>query len=211
MDVDESELSLQLLRPANFAVLVATIACMVAVPAAFWLADVSLLPWAEELRWKQLRSQFSTVTSVQDYDSVEIERGGCFGHCPVYWLKMFASGRVEFYGFANICAPRAQRAQVSPADARELIADIAAAGFFDLHWNAGYAAEDASRGTVTLYVGERRRALPDQNADSNAPRLLREIEAEINAVAGVERWLPRLDRQRYCVAGDGARIPLRDL
>jgi hypothetical protein len=191
VDEEVDELALRALCPASFAVMVSVIACMAAVPAAFWLADVSLIPWAQELRWKQLRSQRSPVTSLDDHDSVEVSRGGCFGHCPVYWLKLFASGRVEFHGIENVCAPGAQRAQVSGVDARELIADITAAGFFDLHWNPGHEAADASRASITLHVGERRRTLPDQNTDMNSPRLLREIESEIKAVTAVDRWLPR--------------------
>jgi hypothetical protein len=203
------------LAPSTFVILGATLACIGLVPAAFWLADESLLPWAEELRWDQLRS---TENAPEPGDgSVELWRTGCFDSCPSYSVKVDASGRVDFYGMAYTCESGARSAEISPAIARELISDIAEAGFFDLSWNQGNYIADASDSTIELRHGGQRRSLPNIGMDSNAPRLLRKISGAIDSVAGTQRWLPFREmeaggagRERFCRLPDGSRIPAPD-
>jgi hypothetical protein len=193
------------LTPAAFVVLAATLACVAALPAAFWLADESLLPWAEELHWDQLRAT-EGGTRAPAPGWVELTRTGCFGSCPSYSVRVATTGRVEFEGFTFVCAEGVQSATIPAAQARELIADIADAGFFDISWNQGNFIADASDSTLVLQYGGRRRSLPDIDADSNSPQLLRKIAREIDDVSGTRRWLPRrAGNRRVCADGSVVR------
>lgn len=202
MDREESESSPLRLTPDSFVVLTAVLICMAAVPAAFWLADVSLLPWAEDLRWDQLRTADGGARASAP-GLVELSRTGCFGSCPIYSVRVSTSGRVEFEGFAFVCAEGVQSATIPAAEARELIADIADAGFFDVSWNQGNFIADASDSTLVLEYRGRRRSLPNIDADSNSPRLLLRIAREVDKVSGTQRWLPRLEGGRR-ICADGA-------
>jgi hypothetical protein len=188
------------LSPASFGVLVAVLMLLAVVPGAFWLADAGLVPWSEELRWMRLRANAHQPGPALT-GSVELTRSGCFGRCPVYSLRLSTSGRVEFDGVAYVCVRGAQVAQVPQAAARELISDIADAGFFDLHWNRGGLIADASDANIFLEYRGQRRSLPNIEADSNSPRLLRRIAAEIDAAADTSRWLPRRDGGKLVCAG----------
>jgi hypothetical protein len=199
---EESEPAPLCLTPGVFVVLAAVLACMAAVPAAFWLADESLLPWAEELRWDKLRAADDRGRAPAP-GSVELTRSGCFGSCPIYSVRLSTTGRVEFEGVAFVCAEGVQSATIPAAQARELIADIADAGFFDIAWNQGGFIADASDSAVVLQYLGRRRSLPNIDADSNSPRLLRRIAREIDEVSGTRRWLPRLEHGRR-ICADGA-------
>jgi len=201
VDREEPESSPLSLTPGVFVVLAAVLACLAAPPTAFWLADESLLPWAEELRWDRLRAADDSTRDAAP-GSVELSRSGCFGSCPIYSVRVSTTGRVEFEGFAFVCAEGVQTATIPEARARELIADIADAGFFDLAWNQGDFIADASDSTLVLEYLGRRRSLPDIDADSNSPRLLRRIAREVDEVSGTRNWLPRLERgRRICANG----------
>jgi len=200
MDADDSDPPFHTLRPANFAVLVGMLTCIVAIPAAYWLADSGLLPWAVELGWDQLRAEDQSAVPGHDQDSVELTRSGCFGRCPVYSVKLFASGHVEFEGEAYVCAHGRQVGSVDPRRARELIADIAAVGFFELRWKAGDPTADASRTTMTLRFHGRTRSLHDLFVEPNTPRLIGRIGSEIDAVAGTGQWLPIREGQSLACA-----------
>lgn len=184
-----------------YAAVTAVLACMALVPTAFWLADASLVPWAEELRWDQLRAADGGARNSAS-GSVELTRSGCMGSCPMYAVRLSTDGRVEFEGFAFVCAEGIQAASIPAVEARELIADIADTGFFDISWNQGSLIADASDSALVLEYRGQRRSLPSIDADSNSPRLLRRIARVVDEVSGTQRWLPRVESgRRICADG----------
>ncbi len=51
-------------------------------------------------------------------DYVELQRGPCFGSCPVYSLRIYADGRVNWKGEQNVQVAGEQTAAVPVAGAR---------------------------------------------------------------------------------------------
>jgi hypothetical protein len=83
--------------------------------------------------------------------------------------------------------------------AREVIADMAAAGFMTLAWSADYAITDSATVFLTLHDGTRTRRLEHYLGNTNAPRMLRGIAARIDEVASSRTWGPRNEgRERLC-------------
>jgi hypothetical protein len=124
---------------------------------------------------------------------------------------LFASGRVEYDGQEFVCAAGLRTQQVDPRRARKLIADLAAADFFELNWAANDSITDQSTATLRLTYGGQTRTIRHYHGDQAAPRVLHKMERAIDQIAGTDRWLPRrAGYERYCVADDGARIPLRE-
>jgi len=70
---------MQLTRRSWF-VLVMALACLVAVPVCWYLADAGAFRWTlAELRWNQLRRQPATSAAADDQSFVTLRRTGCFG------------------------------------------------------------------------------------------------------------------------------------
>jgi hypothetical protein len=197
--------------PAGFMVLGATLTLLAAVPLAFWLADAELLPWASELRWNQLR-QGVTAAPMADDDQVILERAGCFGACPVYEVRIYATGLVQFTGVSFVCEKGAHTAQIDPVLARDLLSDLNGGGFRELAWNTGALLADAPSTFTTLVRGGHSLRLERLFADTNAPRLLVRMEETIDTVAGSARWrAKRIGRDWFCDRPDGSQVRLYDL
>jgi hypothetical protein len=213
MDADDTDLKMQTLVPGTFVALGATMVLMAAVPAAFWFGDVGLLPWSDELRWEELRSQSTQPAAGSlSSDHVSLDRRGCFGPCPTYSVSVFASGRIEFHGLSFVCAKGIQSAQIGGDVANELLGDLESAGFFALTWTPGALIADAPSATTTLVRDGRTHRTERNHGDPHAPRILRRMEQVIDEVAGTARWLPRrIGRDLVCEFADGSRKRVYDL
>ena len=120
-------------------------------------------------------------------------------------------GQVEFEGKAYVCAKGARVAQADSSQARKLIHDIDAARIMDLQWPSGSWLTDAPDATLRLSIGKRSKQLWHYLGDMEAPWMLRDIEKEIDEIAGVARWLPQRDgNELFCVMPDGTREALTD-
>jgi len=62
---------------------------------------------------------------------ISLERGPCFGDCPVYRLTIRGDGRVDWLGEEHVAAPGARSRQIAPADVQALENELAAARFFE--------------------------------------------------------------------------------
>jgi len=213
MEADDTDLKIQTLFPRTFVVIGATLVLMAAVPAAFWFADVALLPWSDELRWEELRSRSTqSAAGSRPGDHVSLLRQGCFGLCPIYTVSVFASGQIEFNGLAFTCAKGKQSAQIERDVANELLGDLEDAGFFALAWARGALIADAPSATTTLVRNGRTHRTERNHGDPLAPRVLRRMEQVIDEVSGTARWLPRrIGRELVCEFADGSRKRVHDL
>jgi hypothetical protein len=208
MDFEREDQPLAL-APRVYATLVALLLCLGAVPFFFWLGEQRLVPWADEARWLELRQSNAIAPGISATDRIDIRRSSCFGSCPQYSLTLFASGRVEFTGEMYVCALGRHIAQVDAEAATQLIADLAASGYFDLTWKPGEIWSDAPSANTRLTVGSRSRGIDHYHGDEGAPRLLDDMERSIDEVAGTARWLAKLDGyKRYCLTADGKRTRL---
>jgi hypothetical protein len=211
MDHGHSETGLQTLSASVFVSLAASLTLIALVPAAFWLADHSLLPWQEDLRWTRLRAQLHAPATAAD-DRVVLSRTGCSGWCPIYTVTLLASGRVVFEGEKYVCAKGQHEALVEMELARDLLADLDAAGFFELTWRQGTLIADAASASMRLVHAGRARVLLRELDDRGAPPIVKRMERAIDDVAGTARWLPGLvGYHPYCTLPDGSRRPLREM
>jgi len=72
---------------------------------------------------------------------VILERGPCFGSCPVYTVEVDADGQVIFKGDRFVSCQGERRWRISPAAVAKLESQVDGSGFFGFH--------DAYRGHVT--------------------------------------------------------------
>ena len=123
MDIGKLPLSETGRHRSTWFAVVATLACLGAVPALWYLADEGILPWTRsEARWNQLRAATpGGPVGVDATSSISLRRTGCFGWCPIYRVTIHASGRVDYLGEHYVCDVGPRTVLVDRAAAAKLI------------------------------------------------------------------------------------------
>ena len=127
------------------------------------------------------------MLSARHDDPIEItlERTACFGPCPVYTVRITGDGGVEYTGTQIVRVVGSATAQISRAAVRDLADKFIKMGYFELD-NAYYSSsEDISSTITSIQLGSRTKSVVRNVA---GPAALREIEWQIDRVAGVARW-----------------------
>ena len=129
---------------------------------------------------------------------ITLERGPCFGTCPVYAVALEGSGAVLFQGRRFVADTGVSTATIPAARVDSLAAELAARGYFDFadRYRAGepgcerYATDLPTVITEVRAAGRVKRVEHDHGC-MEAPAALTELEARIDSVAGVSRWIRR--------------------
>lgn len=120
---------------------------------------------------------------------IRLERGPCYGRCPVYQITIYGDGTVRYDGQDHVRVMGAQTAVISTGTVKALADEIVKSGFFNLR-DAYTEAQvtDAPFAIVYAAVGGRSKTVRHYLGDRSAPKLLETIETRIDEAAGVKRW-----------------------
>ena len=131
-------------------------------------------------------------------DRVMLERGPCFGACPVYTLVLERAGAVRFEGRRFVADSGVSAGAVPGARADSLFREIEAAGFFGFadrytmgEPGCGRYATDLPVVVIELSLGGRTKRVVHDHGCADAPAALATLESRIDSVAGVRRWTGR--------------------
>jgi hypothetical protein len=133
--------------------------------------------------------------AIQNGEFVELQRTRCFGPCPVYTVRICADGRVLWHGATNVELRGDAESHVPAADARKLIEQFRAKGFWTLPAEYPPLATDFPGEITTVSIGPDTKHVAD-NA-GNPPAWLLELDNEIDSLADTHRWRhgdPRSER-----------------
>lgn len=126
------------------------------------------------------------------FDSITLERTRCFGFCPDYTVTIRDTGEVIYNGRNFVGVTGEQRAQAAPADVARLQALVARASLFSLRDEYRAHISDIPSFRVTVVQGGRTKSVLDYGGQGvGMPMIVREIQDEIDRVAGTNRWVPR--------------------
>jgi len=135
-------------------------------------------------------------TSVDAAAYVTLERGPCFGTCPVYEVEVDAHGLVTFDGRRFVEQIGTATAQIPADSAASLMRSLEADGFFTLdpryhHGEKGCGAyhTDAPHVTLTLSLDGRTHTVELDYGCTGAPGVLRRMHDRVYAVTEVARWV----------------------
>jgi hypothetical protein len=133
-----------------------------------------------------------------DADGVTLERGPCFGTCPVYAVTIDRTGAVRFEGRRFVADSGVSTATIPHEQVDSLLAELEAGGYFGFadSYRSGdvvctrYATDLP---TVTTEVRSRGRVkrIEHDRGCADAPKALSDLEGRIDQVAGVARWIGR--------------------
>ena len=124
--------------------------------------------------------------------AISLTRTVCFGFCPAYTVTITGDGQVTYVGrnFVNVTGE--QRASISPEAVQELLRRFDAVHFESL--NDAYRAHVTDLPTNTIVIernGGRKVVVDYGGLSAGMPQAVRDLQAEIDRVAGTSRWILR--------------------
>jgi hypothetical protein len=137
-----------------------------------------------------LRKDRSEAAS-QERFVVRMERSACYGLCPAYAVELGADGAVGYEGKAFVSVRGHASSHVSHASASALESRFEQAGFFRLEWRdpCDAVSTDSPTTTLTFVHAGRKRTISDYRGNGCMPKVLRELEDEVDRVLGTARWV----------------------
>lgn len=138
------------------------------------------------------------AAAVSSESHVTLERGPCYGTCPVYSVAIDADGAVTFEGQRHVESTGTSTHRIDSSAAAALMHSLEAEGFFDLADRYVYKAAacgpyhtDAPVVKLTLVLDGRTKTVEHDQGCQDAPESLGRMQARIDSVAGVSRWIGR--------------------
>ncbi|HYD89352.1 MAG TPA: DUF6438 domain-containing protein [Vitreimonas sp.] len=123
---------------------------------------------------------------------ITLQRTVCFGFCPEYTVSISDDGQVRYEGrrFVNVVGERTSTIPV--ADVERLLQRFDEVGFDQLRDEYRGQMTDLPTTTITLTRNGRTKRLVDYGGTSvGMPRAVRDLQAEIDRVAGTAQWVLR--------------------
>lgn len=129
-------------------------------------------------------TQAPTPTGPQDF--VELFRSGCYGSCPIYTVRISASGDVSWKGRMYVNATDERRASIKAEDARALLERFRTARFWSLCGSYRRNITDSSTIETHVEIGGQSKTV--SNYADSAPAWVAELEDAIDDAANTHRW-----------------------
>ena len=127
---------------------------------------------------------------------VTLERGPCYGACPVYSLAIAAGGEVRFQGTRHTARLGEATRRIPPARVDSLLGELKAGGYLDFADvyepgtpGCGRAATDLPSVTTSVVIDGGRKEIRHYYGCEDAPRALTALERRIDAVAEAAEWV----------------------
>jgi hypothetical protein len=129
---------------------------------------------------------------------VTLERGPCFGTCPVYRVSLSADGSVVFAGTRFVTRVGTDTSRARPGVVDSLVRSLDAGGFFALADAylpdapvCGPYHTDAPTVSISVQAPGRDKTVRHDHGCMGAPAELTGMERLIDSIAGTERWTGR--------------------
>ena len=127
---------------------------------------------------------------------VTLERGECYGFCPIYKLAIHRDGRVEYRGYRFVKLEGAASRHLDPSQLDALDRAFERADYFSLadHYDHENITDQPSATTSYRRSGRTKTVSHDQG-DREAPDALSTLEDEIDRIVRVEQWIGTEDER----------------
>lgn len=136
---------------------------------------------------------FSGLVSAADLygnnTTITLERGMCYGTCPVYAVTLSGNGTVIYDGQQFVKDVGIRCGTINQSSFETLRDQFTTAGFFEM--NDSYTAYDITDmpwATITLTSDGRMKRIEHYYGDMSAPKILTGLEDAIDQAANVTQW-----------------------
>lgn len=143
----------------------------------------------EDITASDCPSKPMTPKLPMDWSSVVIhlKRGPCEGSCPAYKLTLYGDGRAEYEGEWHVAVKEHHSYRVDPSAVRNLIMRFRDIGFFGFCGKYEDSATDQATVETSLQIDEITKTVSVYG--KSAPENLQDLDAQIDAIAGVSRFV----------------------
>ncbi len=133
-----------------------------------------------------------------DVDSITLERGACFGACPIYKVTVTSDGTVNFEGRQYTRTKGAAKGHISVQDFRRLVAEFERINYFSLpdRYAPGtpvcpQVITDMPSADTSLRLNGKTKGVAHYHGCSSSAALakLTALEDKIDEVAGTAKWI----------------------
>jgi hypothetical protein len=123
---------------------------------------------------------------------ITLERTVCFGFCPAYRVSIDQDGEVIYVGERFVNVRGEQRARIPREEVQRLVDRIHEIGFMNLQDAYRANISDVPTYTVSFSRSGVRKVVVDYGGlSAGMPQAVRDLQDEIDRVAGVARWVLR--------------------
>jgi tetratricopeptide (TPR) repeat protein len=135
-----------------------------------------IIPWS----WPESPVDWNSLTIV-------LSRSMCFGPCPAYQVEIRGDGSVSYTGGVNVAIQGRQVSQIPRESVRALFRAFRRAAYLSLPDNASTVdVTDTSDSRTSIGYDGRVKSVEH---NGTGPTALRELEDEIDNVAGTAKWI----------------------
>jgi hypothetical protein len=135
-------------------------------------------------------TQSAGVSTIEDSYRISLERGACFGFCPIYKVEIHGDGTVIYIGERFVKVTGEQRRQISREAVAALVDKFVKSGFFNLEDEYVAQVTDLPTFVLTVSLSGQRKSIKDYGGKmAGMPAIVTELEDEVDRVAGTEKWV----------------------
>lgn len=127
-------------------------------------------------------------------NTITLERGMCFGTCPVYSLTLSGDGTVMYHGQMYVKEIGVRNGTINASVFSGLVDQFEKAGFYRMkNGYTSYDITDMPSATLTLQEGNRTKRVEHYYGDLNAPKILTKLEDLVDQAVNVTEWTTPFD------------------
>jgi hypothetical protein len=148
--------------------------------------DVSTLVGDVQLSNCPTGAEEDVPSAVSADDFAEVSRGGCFGTCPIYSVRVQADGSVAWNGGGFVEVVGKRKSSIDANIARDLLEEFRTKDFWSYCGDYTRSITDSSGTEITVNLGGKTRTISDY-AESG-PKALQELLMDVDRTADSHRW-----------------------
>lgn len=121
---------------------------------------------------------------------LELERGPCFGRCPIYKVALYADGAVVYRGGMFVAVQGTVTDHVGPESVAKLVDFAERSGFFNLVDRYPLQVFDVPSVTITVRSAScTKTVFMEGELEHRMPWVFVRLGKRIDQLAGVQRWI----------------------
>src|SRR5579862_8528814 len=146
----------------------------------------------------------SPPSEIKDGDFVEMSGSGCMGTCPIYTVRIWSNGLVQWDGRGYVSKKSKESTNIGADSALALIQRFQTPEFWKLCGGYASSTTDSSTTTFRVRLGGRSKSVADYAG--SAPKWVAELGPAIDEAANTHQWrhgdpreepLSRIDEDSY--------------
>ena len=132
---------------------------------------------------------------MKEIEKIVLERGMCYGTCPVYKITIYEDGRVEWDGKHYVQEAGMREWSISSENFNEIVKSIEKSKLVNMKDNYTEAYTTCMPSTVLVvhFKDKTKKKIDHDHGDSTAPKKLTWLENRIDKLSGTKKYIGKID------------------